>query len=356
VASRALTTVVSAEVERLRTQHADAVREKSAVDSKCRKLADKVAALEGEKTDLRRQLAEERKEANEALAKAQSAQAEANLAWAEGSLARQCAEQLEDRLNALQTCVERAEASTRSEAERTRKQLMDSYHELGARTADFEVPDREPGLRCLEWIHEELLALPAIVEGFMSYASLVTCEGAMNALSREGCRHYEVFDQADEDFELDIYKVEDPMVKESARALYDRMWGPHGREVVRERAEMARGQVMFGFCLVFVECGLYVGLLNLCAVSQAARGERVDDFGALNSVLPDPEPNPAAAVSEAALQPPPETAEGVPDAPAATAAGGGPSPTAAPRAEDPVKVAAEPTGEDPATAGPSQVA
>jgi hypothetical protein len=32
----------------------------------------------------------------------------------------------------------------------------------------------------------DLLALPAIVEGFMSYASLVTCEGAMNVLSREG--------------------------------------------------------------------------------------------------------------------------------------------------------------------------
>jgi hypothetical protein len=233
---------------------------------------------------------------------------------------------------------------------------MDSYHELGAQTADFEVPDREPGLRCLEWIQEELLALPAIVEGFMSYASLVTCEGAMNALSREGCRHYEVFDQADEDFERDIYKVEDPVVKESTGALYDRMWGPHGREVVRERAEMARGQVMFGFCLVFVECGLYVGLLNLCVVSQAARGERVDDFGALNSALPDPEPNPVAAVSEAALELPPETAEGVPDALAATAAVGGPSPTAAPRAEDPVKVAAEPTAEDPATAGSSQVA
>ena len=85
---------MSAEVERLRTQHADAVREKSAADSKCRKLADKVAALEGEKTDLRRQLAEERKEANEALAKAQAAQAEANLARAEGSLARQRAEEL----------------------------------------------------------------------------------------------------------------------------------------------------------------------------------------------------------------------------------------------------------------------
>jgi chromosome segregation ATPase len=178
--------VVSAEVEILRTQHADAVREKPAADSNCRKLADKVVALEGGKTDLRCQLAEERKEANEALAKVQSAQAEANLARAEGSLTKQRAEQLEERLSALQARVERAEASTRSEVEWTRKQLMDSYHELGARTADFEVPDREPGLRCLEWIQEELVVLPAIVEGFMSYASLVTCEGAMNALSREG--------------------------------------------------------------------------------------------------------------------------------------------------------------------------
>jgi hypothetical protein len=275
------------------------------------------------------------------------------LAQVEGSLARQRAEQLEERLSALQSHVERAEASTRTEAERTRKQLMDSYHELGVRTAEFEVPDREPGLRCLEWVQEELQALPTIVEGFMSYASLVTCEGAMNALSREGCRHYEVFDQADEDFERDIYKVEDPIVKESAGALYDRMWGPYGREVVRERAETARGHVMFGFCLVFVECGLCMGLLNLCDVSQAARGERVDDFGALNNVLPNPESNPTEAVPEAALQPPPKTAEGAPDAPAA---GGGPSPTAAPRAEDPVKVAAESTAEEPATAGSSQVA
>jgi hypothetical protein len=156
------------------------------------------------------------------------------LARAEGSLARQRAEELEERFNALQTRVERAEASTRSEAEQTRKQLMDSYHELGARTAVFEVPDREPELRCLEWLQEELLALPAIVEGFMSYASLVTCEGAMNTLSREGCRHYEVFDQADEDFDREIYKVEDPVVKESAGALMVGRWsgsGPRRRGV-----------------------------------------------------------------------------------------------------------------------------
>jgi hypothetical protein len=99
------------------------------------------------------------------------------------------------------------------------------------------------------------LALPTIVEGFMSFASLVTCEGAMNALSREGCSHYEVFDRSDEDFEREIYKVEDPVVKESAGALFDRMWGPHGREVVRERSDRARDQVKFIFCLVLLNVG-----------------------------------------------------------------------------------------------------
>jgi chromosome segregation ATPase len=194
VTSGALTADVSAEDERLRAQHADAVREKSAVDSKCRKLAEKVASLEGERMDLRRQLVEERREANQAIAKAQAAQAEAKLARVEGSLASQRAEEWEVRFNALEARMERAKASTRSEVERTRKQLVDSYRELGARTADFEVPDREAGLRFLEWLQEELLALPTIMEGFMSFASLVTCEGALNALSREGCSHYEVFD------------------------------------------------------------------------------------------------------------------------------------------------------------------
>jgi hypothetical protein len=96
--------------------------------------------------------------------------------------------------------------------------------------------------------------------------------------------------------------------------------------------------------------------MNLCAVSQAARNEKVDDFGALNSVQPDSESNPVAAVSEVAPAPPPETAEGAPDAPAAPAADGGSSPTAAPRAKDPVKMAVESAAEDPATAGSSQVA
>jgi hypothetical protein len=94
----------------------------------------------------------------------------------------------------------------------------------------------------------------------MPSPTLVTCEGAMNALSREGCRHFEVFDQADEDFERDVYTVEDPVVKESAGGLYDRMWGPHGREVVRERAEIARAQVM----LLLVWRLLHVGCACVC--------------------------------------------------------------------------------------------
>ena len=101
----------------------------------------------------------------------------------------------------------------------------------------------------------------------------------------------------------------------------------------------------------------------------------MDDFGALNSALPDPEPTPAEAVTGVALEPTPETAaiataaptsavagedlppkvaEGAPDAPAA----------AAPSVEDPTaeavkttaEVAAEPTAEAPAASGPSQVA
>jgi hypothetical protein len=96
--------------------------------------------------------------------------------------------------------------------------------------------------------------LPTIVEGFMSFASLVTCEGTMNALSREGCRHYEVFDQSNENFEHEIFKAEDPVVKQSAGALFDRMWGLHGWEAVRERSDRAIEQVK-----VIVLCGYVCG-------------------------------------------------------------------------------------------------
>ena len=118
MASVVLTADVTAEVESLRAQHADAVREKSAVESKNRRLAEKVAALEAEKKDLRRQLVEERREANQAISEAQAAQAEAKVARAEGSLADQRAKEWEARFNALRGRVDKAEASARSEVGR----------------------------------------------------------------------------------------------------------------------------------------------------------------------------------------------------------------------------------------------
>jgi hypothetical protein len=47
--------------------------------------------------------------------------------------------------------------------------------------------------------------LPTVVTNLMSFASLITCDGSVNALSCEGCRHFEVFDRADEDFERRIF-------------------------------------------------------------------------------------------------------------------------------------------------------
>jgi hypothetical protein len=94
----------------------------------------------------------------------------------------------------------------------------------------------------------------------------------------------------------------------------------------------------------------------------------VDDFGALNSALPDPEPTPAEAATGVALGPTPENAEDAPGAPTSAAAGedllpkvaeGAPDAPAAavPSAEDPAAVvaeaAAEPTAEAAAASGPS---
>jgi hypothetical protein len=253
VASGALTVEFAAEVERLRAQHADAVREKSAAESKNCRLTERLAAIEAEKGDLRRQLAEERRDVNKAIADAQAAQADAKLAWVEASLACQ------------RNHVDKAETSTHVEVERTHAQLVDAYRELGARTAPFKAPNQEVGLRFLEWLQEELGVLPTIVMGQMSFASLVTCEGAMNALSREGCGHFEVFDQSDEGFEREIFQVEDSVLKRLAGALFDRMWGPHGRETIRERSDRAMDQVRAHFMWLYV--WVCVVLLNKCAIA-----------------------------------------------------------------------------------------
>jgi hypothetical protein len=212
VASGALTSEFATErqrlegrVERFRAQHTEAVRDKSAAENKSRRLAEKLAAAMVEKEDLNRQLAAERRDANRACAEAQAAQTEAKLVRAEASLARQRAEELETCLSSLRNRQDKAEISTCAEVDRTHAQLVDAYRELGARTTPFEASGKEVGLRFLGWLQEELQVLPTIVMGLMSFASLITCEGAVNALSREGCGHFEVFDRSNKDFERGIF-------------------------------------------------------------------------------------------------------------------------------------------------------
>jgi hypothetical protein len=188
----------------------------------------------------------------------------------EANLARQRAEETKASHISLCGCLDKEEASTHAEVDRTHAQLVDAYRQLGALTAPFDASGKEVGLRFLGWLQEELGVLATIVMGLKSFALLITCEGVVNALSRKGCRHFEVFDQSDEDFKREIFQVEDPVMKRSAGALYDRMWGPHGSDTVRERSNWAMEQVWT--CFVIVHMGIYIYfymwfLLNEYAIS-----------------------------------------------------------------------------------------
>ena len=89
----------------------------------------------------------------------------------------------------------------------------------------------------------------------------------------------------------------------------------------------------------------------------------MDDFGALNSALPDPEPTPAEAATGVALETTPGPAEDAPSVPTSAVAGEDLPPKVAEGAPDAptaaapsTETAAEETAEAPAAAGPSQVA
>jgi hypothetical protein len=266
IASGALTLEFTAErrrlegrIERLRTQHTEAVRDKSAAENKSRNLMEKLSAAEAKKEDLGYRLAAEKEDADRACAEAQAVRAKAKLTRAEANLVLQRAAEAEASHRSLHDYLDKAEASTRTEVDQAHALLVDAYRQLGARTAPFDVSGKEVGLRFLGWLQEELEMLPSIVTGLMSFSSLITCEGATNALSHEGCRHFEVFDRSDEDFDHRIFQVEDAVLKRSAGALYDRMWGPHGRDTVRERSDRAMEQVR----IVFLEYVFIFGVISV---------------------------------------------------------------------------------------------
>jgi hypothetical protein len=56
-------------------------------------------------------------------------------------------------------------------------------------------------------------------------------------------------------FACEIFQVKDSVLKQSAGALFDRMWGPHDREVVRERSDRAIDQVRAHLRGYMCECG-----------------------------------------------------------------------------------------------------
>jgi hypothetical protein len=165
---------------------------------------------------------------------------------------------VESWLKSLHGYVEKTEASTCAGVDRAHALLVDAYRQLGARTTPFDKSGEEVGLRFLGWLQEELESLSSIATGLMSYASLVTCKGAANALSCEGCRHFKVFDRVTEDFDCGIFQVGDEVLKRSAGALYDKMWGPHGRDTVRERANRALAQVFFFFSFFLKSFAVFV--------------------------------------------------------------------------------------------------
>ena len=102
---------------------------------------------------------------------------------------------------------------------------------------------------------------------------------------------------------------------------------------------------------------VYAGVLNRCAVLQMARAEEVEDFGRLNSELPEAEADPVVAEAEVDPASLPETGEASHAAPASAVSGGDSPAATVPMAEDPPKAATEPAAEDPAAAaGSSQVA
>lgn len=143
---------------------------------------------------------------------------------AEALAAKERAFELETELAALKAGHEDVEDETWVRVGRDRALLCESYFDLGAEPTPFDEIAERLDTHFLGWLLEELKSLPTIVMGLMAYASLVTCEGVINALSREGCNHFESFQQSDSDFDREVFQVEDLSLKLPTSALFDCMW------------------------------------------------------------------------------------------------------------------------------------
>jgi hypothetical protein len=78
-----------------------------------------------------------------------------------------------------------------------------------------------------------------------------------------------------------VFQIEDDMLKRSAGVLYDRMWGPHGRDIVQERADRALAQVCCWFGEGCCVCSLFENVVVLS--TQVMNEEHVEDLVGLES-------------------------------------------------------------------------
>lgn len=108
---------------------------------------------------------------------------------------------LESELSTVKADRERVEIAMSVGMERAHKLFCEAYHDFGAETTPFDRSGKGLVTRFLSWLQEELTSLPSIVTRIMAYASLVTCEGAVNALCREGYKHFETFEQSNSDLD-----------------------------------------------------------------------------------------------------------------------------------------------------------
>jgi pyruvate-formate lyase len=185
IASGALTSEFFAErrrlegrIERHRTQHTEAVKDKSTAENKSRNLLEKLTVAETEKEDLSRRLVEEREGAEKACTEAQAARTEADAARAEASLTLKRAADVESGLKSLRSYTKKTEASTRAGVEWAHTLFVDANRELGTWTAPFDRSGEEVGLRFLGWLQEELESFPSIATASCPTPRLLPTRGS----------------------------------------------------------------------------------------------------------------------------------------------------------------------------------
>jgi hypothetical protein len=141
----------------------------------------------------------------------------------EGQATHERVAALESELSTVKAGRERVEIVMSVGMGRAHALFCEAYHDFGAETTPFDRAGKGLVTRFLGWLQEELASLPLIVTRIMAYASLVTCEGVVNALCREGCKHFKTFEQSNLDLDREVFHVKDLSFKRPTGALFERM-------------------------------------------------------------------------------------------------------------------------------------